>query len=128
MHYLKTLLINFLVVFFTNHVLPGILVMNQTKLPHIGGDIIMAIALGILNTLIYPVLHLIHHASALKIALVAIILNFAAYIIVKMAPIGIAVTSVEGYILASSIVTIGSFLTNFFEMKRNPKPPEIPQV
>lgn len=119
MNYLKSLVINFLVVFFSDHILPGIQVMNQTKLPHIGGDLILALALGFLNSLIYPVLKLIGDVSALKIALVALILNFAAYGIIKLLPLGISVTSVEGYILASAIVAIGGFLTNFFELKRH---------
>ena len=127
MNYLKTLVINFLIVFFANHILPGILVMDQTKLPHIGGDLIMAICLGVLNTLIYPILKLTGQVSGLKIALAALILNFAAYAIVKIIPIGIGVTSVEGYIMASAVVAIGSFLTNFFEMKRSHKPTEIPR-
>lgn len=120
MNYLKSLVINFLVVFFSDHILPGIQVMNQTKLPHLGGDFILAIALGLLNSLIYPVLKLTHsETSALKIALVALILNFAAYGLVKLIPIGISVTTVEGYILVSAVVTIGGFLTNYFEMKRH---------
>lgn len=119
MNYLKSLVINFLVVFFSDHILPGIQVMDQTKLPHLGGDFILAIALGLLNSLIYPVLKLIRNEpSALKIALVAFILNFTAYGLVKVIPIGISVNTVEGYILVSAIVTIGGFLTNYFEMKR----------
>ena len=46
MTYLKSLFFNFLVVFFANHVLPGIEVVKPTKLPHIGGDLTFAIALG----------------------------------------------------------------------------------
>ncbi len=122
MNYLKTFAINFLVVFFANHILPGISVMDQTKLPHIGGDLIMAFALGFLNTLISPVLKLLGHASALKIALVALILNFAAYAIVKLLPLGIGIVNVEGYILASGVVAVGSFITNFLDMKRLKKP------
>ena len=120
MNYLKSLVINFLVVFFSDHVLPGIQVTNHTKLPHIGGDLILAVALGLLNSLIYPVLKLVHaDPSALKIALVALILNFAAYGLVKLLPIGVGVLTVEGYILASAVVTVGSFLTNYFEMKHH---------
>lgn len=119
MNYLKTLVINFLVVFFSDHILPGINVMDQTKLPHIGGDLITAAVLGVLNTLIYPVLRLFGPLSALKIALVALVLNFVAYAVIKLTPVGIAVTSVEGYIAASAVVAVGSFLTNFFEMKRH---------
>ena len=119
MHYLKSLFANFLTVFFSDHILSGIEVTNHTKLPHIGGDLILALALGLLNSLICPLLQLSRtEVSALKIALVALILNFAAYGLVKLLPIGVNVTSVEGYISASAIVAIGSFLTNFFEMKR----------
>ncbi len=120
MNYLKSLVINFLVVFFSDHVLPGIQVTNHTKLPHIGGDLILAVALGLLNSLIYPVLKMVHaDPSALKIALVALILNFAAYGLVKLLPIGVSVLTVEGYILASAVVTVGSFLTNYFELKHH---------
>ena len=130
MVYLKTLVINFLVVFFANHILPGIMVVNQTKLPHIGGDLIFAAILGLLNSLIYPVLKLIQkEVGAIKIALVSLILNFAAYAIVKLIPpLGIKITTVEGYVFAAVVVTIGGFLTNFFEMKHSQhKKPELPK-
>ncbi len=120
MNYLKSLVINFLIIFFSDHILPGIQVTDHTKLPHIGGDLILAFSLGLLNSLIYPILKLIHsEPSALKIALIALILNFAAYGLVKLIPIGVSITTVEGYILTSSIVTIGGFLTNYFEMRRH---------
>lgn len=118
MNYIKSLCVNFLIVFFADHILPGIVVMDQTKLPHFGGDMIMALTLGFLNSLIFPILRLIQgEVSGLKIALVAFILNFAAYAAVKFLPLGIGITSIEGYVLAAAVVSVGSFLTNFFEMK-----------
>ena len=91
------------------------------------GDLIFSFALGLLNSLIYPMLKVInHHTSPLKIALIALIWNFAVYGIVKLLPIGVSVTSVEGYIFASSAVTIGSFLTNYFEMKRASHKTDLP--
>lgn len=118
MNYLKNLAINFLVVFFSDHVLPGIEVTNQTKLPHLGGDLIFAFVLGLLNSLIYTGLKMLHgQVSGLKIAIVCLILNFAAYAIVKFIPIGVHVLTVEGYVLAAATVSISSFLTNFFEMR-----------
>ncbi|PIS02762.1 MAG: hypothetical protein COT85_01650 [Chlamydiae bacterium CG10_big_fil_rev_8_21_14_0_10_42_34] len=119
MYYLKSLVLNFLVVFFADHILPGIEVTDQTRLPHIGGDLIFAAALGLLNSLIYPILKMIKHdASTMKIVLFSVILNFAAYGIVKLLPLGIQVLSVEGYLFAAVVVALGGFLTNFFEMKR----------
>ena len=130
MIYLKSLVINFLIIFFANHILPGINVINQTKLPHIGGDLIFAVALGFLNMLIFPVLRLIlREVNWIKSAFLAIILNFVVYAIVKIVPpIGIKITSVQGYVVASLVVAVGSFITNFYEMKRSkPKKPEMPE-
>ncbi len=117
MYYLKILFFNFFIVFFANHILPGIDVANQTKLPHLGGDLMFAISLGFLNSLIYPLLKLNNQASALKIAGLSIVINFVAYAALKLMPIGIHVTSLTGYLSASILVAAGSFLTNFLEMK-----------
>lgn len=133
MYYIKTLFFNFLVVFFADHILPGIEVMNQTKLPHVGGDLLFAAGLGLLNSLIFPLLKLVkQQPTALRIALIALIMNFLAYAIVKLLPVGIHITSVEGYLLVSLGVTLGSFLINFLEMKHyksscGPSGPDFPQ-
>lgn len=127
MVYLKSLLFNFLIVFFVNHLIPGIEATSR-KLPHIGGDLIFAIALGILNSLIYPTLKLFkQEPTGLRIALICLILNFAAYAVVKITPAGVEVSSVEGYVLAGAIVSISSFLINFFEAKHGIKKMEMPQ-
>lgn len=121
MGYLKNLAINFLIVFFADHILPGIEV-TQTKLPNIGGDLIFAFVLGLLNSLIYPSLKILRQdVTGLKIGIVCLILNFAAYGVIKLIPIGVHVSTVEGYIFGATVVTIGSFLTNFFEMRKAPK-------
>lgn len=118
MVFLKTLFYNFLIVFFANHILPGIEVVNQTKLPHIGGDLIFAAALGLLDSLIYPALKLLkQEPTYFRIGLIAVILNFIAYAILRFLPIGVKVMSLEGYLIASLVVTVGAFLTNFFEMR-----------
>lgn len=120
MNYLKGLLISFLIVFFANHILPGIEVTDQTKLPHIGGDLIFSFSLGLLNSAIYPGLKLLRQeVSALKIALIVLILNFIAYALVKFLPIGVQVMSVEGYFLGAAVVAVGSFTLNYLEMKRH---------
>ncbi len=121
MRYVKSLFFNFLTVFFANHILPGIDVVDMTKLPHVGGDLFFSFGLGLLNSLIFPVFRLLKRdASWIRIAATALILNFAAYALLKLFPfIGIHVETVEGYILSALVVSIGSFLTNFQEMKRH---------
>jgi hypothetical protein len=118
MKHLKTFFFNFLIVFFANHILPGIEVVNQTKLPHIGGDLSFALGLGFLNCLIYPLLLLTGRARCIPhIALAALALNFISYAILKILPLGIHIESVKGYFITALMVSIGSFITNFLQMK-----------
>jgi uncharacterized membrane protein YvlD (DUF360 family) len=124
MNYLKGLFSNFLLVFFVNYLLPGIEVANITKLPHIGADLIFAAVLGFLNGSIYYGLKVFRQdPSILKIALIALILNFTAYAVVKFIPIGVHVAHLDGYLLAASGVGIGSFILNFLEMRKHKAPP-----
>jgi len=118
MRYLKSLFFNFLIVFFANHVLPGIEVTDLTKLPHLGGDLLFSLALGLLNTLVYPILRLfMRPASIVRIAIACFVLNFIAYAIVKFLPVGIHISSIEGYLLGASVVALGSILLNYADMK-----------
>ena len=132
MNYLKSLFYNFLTVFFANYLLPGIEVVKHTKLPHIGGDLLFAIVIGFLNSLIYPVLKVMDQKISVgRIAMAASVLSFGAYAIMKFAPLSIEVKSVEGYLLASIIVGAGGFLMNYLEMKRSFRfstPPEMPKM
>jgi uncharacterized membrane protein YvlD (DUF360 family) len=118
MYFLKTLFFNFLTVFFANHILPGINVVKQTKLPNLGGDLPFALALGLLNALIYPVMKTMDKATLLRVGIIAFVINFAAYGVLKLFPfIGIEIMNLEGYFLAALIVTLGSILTNYLEMR-----------
>lgn len=56
-----------------------------------------------------------------RMALVAVILNFAIYAILKIAPIGIRVMSIEGYLLAASVVTVGSLVLTYFYTRHHPR-------
>lgn len=118
MYYLKILLSNFLIVFFADYLLPGIEVTKQTKIPHIEGDLLFALVLGFFNSMIFPLLKVMEKGASLsRIALTALILNFAVYGIVTLLPLGIHFANIEGYLIVSAVVTVGGFLTNFFEMK-----------
>lgn len=118
MNYPKSLFFNFLTVFFANHILPGIEVMSQTKLPHLGHDILFAIVVGVLNSLIYPALKLIdRQVNAIRIAAVALIMNFAIYAILKVIPVEIHVSSLMGYLIASFVVSVGGFTTNYLALR-----------
>lgn len=131
MTYLKSLFINFLAVFFTSHILAGIEVVNPTKLPHVGADVLFALALGFLNSLIVPVLKVVERVPHVaKIALFSLAFAFGAYAVLKFLPLGIEVVTINGYLIASIFVAIVCFLTNYLEMRsllpKAPKPPEEP--
>ncbi len=119
MKYIQGWLVNFLVIFFANHVIPGIVVKGPHKLPHIGGEIPFALVLALLNSLIYPVLRLVDKGALLtKTILATIILNFSAYALIRLIPIDLRVESIEGYFIASTIVTVGSILAHIREIKK----------
>jgi hypothetical protein len=119
MRYLKSLLFYFLVVFFVNYLFPGVEIINQTKIPHIGGDIIFAAGLGFLNSLILPCLKMFDGGVGLiRVSIVILVLNFAAYAFLKLLPLGVMVVSVEGYFINASIVSIGSILLSYGQMRQ----------
>ncbi|OHE77208.1 MAG: hypothetical protein A3F67_08340 [Verrucomicrobia bacterium RIFCSPHIGHO2_12_FULL_41_10] len=107
----------FLIVFFANHVLPGIYVIDQTKLPHVGGDLLFAFILGVINSIICPFLQMVKKTTFSKLFCVCFVLNFLGYAVLKIAPLGIQITSITGYFLAAGLVATGSFLINCFEMQ-----------
>ncbi len=106
-------------VFFVNHVIPNIEIYYYSKLPHIGGDLIFAFLVGLLNSLIYPIIVIFKiKPSHFKIALSSFIISFAAYSIVNILPVGVKITAVKAYIWASLIVWFISYLINHLELKR----------
>lgn len=118
MTYFKSLFFNFLIVFFVNHILPGIEIDYYTKLPQIQGDLIYAFSLGFINSLIYPILKIfVKNPSYFKIGLVSFIINFGAYSIVNLLPLGIRVTTPGAYIWSGLVVWFGSYLTNHLELR-----------
>ena len=118
MNYTKSLFYNFLTIYFANHLLPEIELLEPTRFPYIGTDLPFALALGLLNSLIYPVCKLIsQRVSPFRIAFIACAMNFAAYGVIKFFPIGIQTTTIQGFLIVSAVATIGSFLINYFYMR-----------
>lgn len=132
MNYLKNFFHHFLIVFFVNYTMPGIVVIQQTKWPHIGSDLIFPLVLGFLNSLIYPVLKVVDQKiTPSRIGVVAAVLSFVSYAILKFTRFGLDVKSVEGFLFAAGSVALCSFFLNYFEMKSSikfPKPPDAPHV
>lgn len=122
MSYIKTLLFLCLVIFFANYLLPGVDVVNQTKLPHIGGDLILAVGLGILNFCILPLVRFGKKPFGLfRVAVTTLVLNFGVYAVLRLLPLGVFTTSVEGYLLVAAVVSIGCGIIIYIQGKRGAK-------
>lgn len=121
MRYVKSLFICFFIVFFADYLLPGIDVANQTKIPHIRGDLIFSVALGLLNSLVVPLLSLFDgYLTKTRVAIATLILNFAAYALLKLLPLGIFVTTAQGYVSAALVTSVACFILHYLEIKRHP--------
>ena len=119
MSYIRTLLSLCMVIFFANYLLPGVDVINQTKLPHIGGDLILALGLGILNFCILPLVRFGRKPFGLfRTAIATLILNFGVYAVLKLLPLGVFTTSVDGYLLVASAVSVGCCIIIYTQGKR----------
>ena len=117
--YFRSLVFNFLVVFFVNHVIPGITMAEYTKLPHIKGEFIFSFAMGLLLSLVYPVLHRFHlKPSYFKIGVITLAISVIGYGIVSFLPLGIQVSKFGTYIWCVLIVWFFSYMTNYFPCKQ----------
>lgn len=118
MTYLRSLFLNFLVVFFVNRAIPGVEVSQYQDVPNIGADILFSFIVGFLNSAIFPALFIFNfQPTLLKIAIPAFIISFGSYIFLSIISFGVQVISVGGIIVGGLIVWIVSILTNYFELK-----------
>ena len=119
MTYFKSLLTNFLAVFFVDHIIPGIDIAYYSKLPHIGGDLIFSFGVGFLNSLIFPVLkHFTTKPTHFKIGIISLVISFLSYSLVNILPVDIKVTSAGGYIWSILIIWGVSYFTNHLEFRK----------
>lgn len=99
--------------------MPGIDVEEQTKLPHIGGDLLFAFGLGGINGLIGMLVALFKPRRVIFISVIyAVIVNFVAYGIAHWAPIHLIQETVGGYFLAASTVSLGSILLQLWAIRK----------
>jgi hypothetical protein len=117
MTYLRSLFLNFLIVFFVVRVIPGITIHFFENIPNIGADILFSGILGFLNSIIVPVLFgLSLNPTILKIAILGLIISFFAFVLISIFNFGITANT-SGVIFGSLIVWLCSFFTNYLELK-----------
>ena len=122
MTYLRSLALNFLIVFFMNHSMPGIEISSFENVPNVGADIVFSIVVGFLNAAIFPVFVLFSlKPTFLKMAIIAFIISFGAFILATFASIGVKVLTIGGAVGAGLIVFIVSSVSNYLEYKHSYK-------
>lgn len=122
MNYLRSLFLNFLIVFFIDRVAPGIAIEAYEQVPNIGADILFALIVGFLNASIFFFLALLDlKITNLKMAVFSFVISFAAFLIIAIVPFGVRVVSPWGVIIGGGIVWAVSFFTNHLEWKHYQK-------
>lgn len=116
MTYLRSLFLNFLVVFFVDRVVPGLQINSFEGVPDIGADILFSVIVGFLNASIFPFLALMEaEATHFKLAIISGIISFGAFGIIAIVPFGIQVQSFLGFFLGGSIVWLVAYISNYLE-------------
>ena len=118
MTFLRSWLINSLIIFVINNVIPGVHVSLFEAVPDVFADLVFSGAVGLLNALVFPVLdNLVAQVRLWQIVLVTGGISFAAYLLVWVTPLGINVVSFGGWLLAGLLVWAGAVVTNYLEQQ-----------
>lgn len=118
MTFLRSLFLNFLIVFFVDRVIPGIEVVNFEGVPDVVDDIIFASIVALLNSCIYPALYMIDvKATLLRMGICAFVISFGAFFTLMHVQIGVSATTYGGVFFAGLIVFAMSLFTNVLEQK-----------
>lgn len=121
MNYVRSLFLNFLIVFFVDRISPGIDIVYYESVPDIGADIIFSLIVGFLNASIYPFLAILEiNVTKLKLAIFSFVISYAAFGAIALVPFGVQATLV-GLLFGGTIVWIVSFFTNYLEWQHNVK-------
>jgi uncharacterized membrane protein YvlD (DUF360 family) len=123
MTYVRSLFLNFLIVFFIDRMAPGVEIDTFEQVPNIGADILFSIVVGFLNASVFPLLFILEaKITPLKMALFNLIITAVCFLAISIFPFGVRVVSPAGYFLSVFVVWAVAFFTNYLEYKHaNPK-------
>ena len=117
MTYLRSLFLNFLIVFFVVKIIPGVNLAFFENVPNIGVDLFFSIIVGFLNSLIVPFLVALNvSVTNIKILISGFIICFGSFIFIGFVDLGISATFL-GVVLGGFLVWVFSFFTNYLEYK-----------
>ncbi|OGN64696.1 MAG: hypothetical protein A3E80_00380 [Chlamydiae bacterium RIFCSPHIGHO2_12_FULL_49_9] len=119
MNYVRSLFLNFLVVFFVDRAAPGLEITYFEQVPNIGADILFSLIVGFLNASVFPFLTILElKVSKQKLALYTLIISFGAFGIIALIPFGVRVVSFLGFLVGGTVVWAVAYFTNFLEWQQ----------
>jgi uncharacterized membrane protein YvlD (DUF360 family) len=120
MNYLRSLFLNFLVVFFVDRMIPGIQISQFEDVPNVGADILFSLIVGFLNASIFPFYAIMEIPfSVLKLAIISFFISFGAFTVIAFIPFGVQAVSFWGVLLGGFIVWGTACLCNYLEWVRD---------
>lgn len=118
MTFLRSLFLNFLIVFFVDRVIPGIQIVNYEGVPDVINDVLFASVVAFLNASIYPAFYIAGvKATTLAMGICAFIISFGSFLLIYFVDVGVSAESFFGVILGTIIVGSMSLFTNILEKK-----------
>jgi uncharacterized membrane protein YvlD (DUF360 family) len=120
MNYIRSLFLNFLVVFFIDRAAPGVEITYFEQVPNIGADILFSLIVGFLNASVFPFLTILElKISKQRLALYTLIISYGAFGAIAVIPFGVRVVSFLGFIFGGTVVWAVSYFTNFLEWQHD---------
>lgn len=118
MNYVRSLFLNFLIVFFIDRVAPGVEIQNFENVPNVGADILFSLIVGFLNASVYFFFSLLEMTiTHFKMGLITFIVSFGAFSIIALVPFGVRVVNPLGLLVGGLVVWLVAFMTNHLEWK-----------
>lgn len=123
MTYLRSLFLNFLIVFFVDRAAPGIQITDFEQVPNIWADLLFSIVVGFLNGSVFPLLYLLElKVSVLRLSLISFFFTFISFGAISVFPFGVQVVSPLGFFVGGGIVWIVAVFSNYLEWRHsNPR-------
>ncbi|PIS02763.1 MAG: hypothetical protein COT85_01655 [Chlamydiae bacterium CG10_big_fil_rev_8_21_14_0_10_42_34] len=123
MNYVRSFILNFLIVFFIDRMAPGVEIQSFEQVPNIGADILFSLIVGFLNASIFFFLVILElDVTKLRLAIFSFVISFGAFIAIAIIPFGVRVVNPWGVIIGGGVVFAVSFFTNFLEWKHYKQP------
>lgn len=120
MNYFRSLLLNFLIVFFVDRVAPGVEISYYEQVPNIGADILFSALVGFFNASVFPFFAILElQTTNFKLALITGFISYLSFILIAIFPFGVSVVNPLGVIVGGTAVWIVAYITNHLEYKRD---------